>query len=66
MPKQCLIAGVPPLGASTSREPTDLPEGFRGEVSTSIAANAAELDALHGDLPFISLNQPGELKLRGR
>ena len=51
MPKQSLVAGVPPLGASTSREPTNLPEGIRGEVSTSTAADAAELDALYGDLP---------------
>ena len=51
MPKQSLVAGVPPLGASTSREPTNLPEGTRGEVSTSTAADAAELDALYGDLP---------------
>ena len=48
--KQSLAAGVPPLGASTSREPTNLPEGTRGEVSTSTAADAAELDALyHGN-----------------
>ena len=39
------------MGASTSREPTDLPEGTRGEASVSTAADAAELDALYGDLP---------------
>ena len=45
------VAGVSLLGASTSREPTNLPEGIRGEVSTSIAADTAELDALYHDLP---------------
>ena len=49
--KQSLAAGVPPLGASTSREPIRLPEGTRGEVSTSTAADAAELDALYHGLP---------------
>ena len=39
------------MGASTLREPTRLPEGSRGEVSTSTAADAAELDALYHDLP---------------
>ena len=51
MPKQSLVAGVLPLGVSTSREPTNLPEGIRGEVSTSIAADTAELDALYHGLP---------------
>ena len=51
LPKQSLVAGVPPLGASTSREPTDLPKGSRGDMSTSTAADAAMLDALYGDLP---------------
>ena len=51
MPKQSLVVGVPPLGASISREPTNLPEGTRGEVSTSTATDAAELDALYHDLP---------------
>ena len=46
-----LFAGVPPQGASTSREPEDLPEGSRGDMSTSTAADAAVLDALYGDLP---------------
>ena len=49
--KHNFVAGVPPLGASTSREPTDLPEGSRGDMSTSTAADAAVLDALYGDLP---------------
>ena len=49
--KQSLAVGVPPLGTSTSREPTNLPEGTRGEVSTSTAADAAELDALYHGLP---------------
>jgi len=43
--------GVLPLGTSTSREPTNLLEGIRGEASTSTAADAAELDALYHDLP---------------
>ena len=51
LPKQSLVIGVPPLGASSSREPTCLLEGSRGEVSTSTAVDAAELDALYGDLP---------------
>ena len=49
--RQSLTAGVSPLGASTSREPTSLLEGTRGEVSTSTAAHAAELDALYHGLP---------------
>ena len=39
------------MGASTSREPANFPEGVRGEVSTSTATDAAELDALYHDLP---------------
>ena len=66
LPKQNLIAGVPPLGASTSREPTRLSEGSRGEISTSTAADAAELDAYMVTCPLISLNQPEEQRLRGR
>ena len=46
-----LTTGAPPLGASTSRGPTSLPEGLRGETSTSTAADTAELDALYHDLP---------------
>ena len=49
--KQSLTVGVPPLGASTSREPIRLPEGTRGEASASTAADAAELDALYHGLP---------------
>ena len=37
--------------ASTLREPGDLPEGSRGDMSASTAADAAVLDALYGDLP---------------
>jgi len=33
--QQSLFTGVPPLGASTSRGPADLPEGIRSEASTS-------------------------------
>ena len=51
LPKHSLVAGVPPLGVSTSRKPTDLPEGSRGDMSTSTAADAAVLDALYSDLP---------------
>ena len=39
------------MGASTSREPANLPEGIRGEASTSTITDAAELDALYHDLP---------------
>ena len=42
---------VPPLGVLTSREPANLSEGMRGEVSASTAADAAELDALYHGLP---------------
>jgi len=49
--KQSLAIVVPPLGSLTSREPTNLPEGIRDEVSTSTAADAAELDALYHGLP---------------
>ena len=51
MLKQNLATGVPPLGASTSREPTNLPEGTGGEASTSTATDAAELEALYHGLP---------------
>ena len=51
MLKQSLAAGVPSLGASTSREPIRLPEGTKGEASASTAADAAELDALYHGLP---------------
>jgi len=50
--KQSLTTGVPPLGASTSREPTSLPEGIRGKVSTSTTVDAAELDTLYHGLSF--------------
>ena len=49
--KQSFDVGVPPLGVSTSREPIRLPEGTRGEASALTIADAAELDALYGDLP---------------
>ena len=39
------------MGTSTSREPANLREGVRGEASTSIAVDAAELDVLYHDLP---------------
>ena len=51
MLKPSLAIGVPPLGASTSREPANPPEGIRGEASTSTAADAAELDTLYHRLP---------------
>jgi len=49
--KQSLATGVPPFGASTSREPINLPEGIRGEVSTSTAADAAKSDVLYHGMP---------------
>ena len=46
-----LVTGVQPQDASASREPEDFPEGSRGNMSASTAADAAVLDALYGDLP---------------
>jgi len=46
-----LITGVGPQGVPASKEPEDSPEGSRGELSASTAADAAVLDALYGDLP---------------
>ena len=46
-----LVAGVLPQGASASRGPDDLPEGSRGDMSTSTVADVAVFDALYGDLP---------------
>ena len=63
MPKQSLVAGVPPLGVSTSREPIDLPEGSRGDMSTSTAADAAVLDALYGDLPSYQPKPAREIEI---
>ena len=51
LPKHNFVTGVPPQDASASRAPDDLPEGSRGNMSTSTAADAAVLDALYGDLP---------------
>ena len=62
MLKQILATDVPPLGASTSREPTNLPEGIRGEVCTSTAADAAELDTLYHRLPSYHPEQESGLK----
>jgi len=63
--KQSLAAGVLPLGASTSREPANLPEGIRGEASTSTAADAAELDALYHDLPSYQPKPVSEKEAKG-
>jgi len=52
MLNQNLTIGTPPLGSSTSRGPTSLPEGLRGETSTSTVTDAAELDVLYHGLPF--------------
>ena len=62
MLKQNLATGVPPLGASTSREPTNLPKGTRGEASTSTAVDAAELETLYHGLPSY---QPEPISGRG-
>ena len=51
MLKQNLATGVLPLGALISREPTNLPERIRGEVSISTVADAAKLNALYHGLP---------------
>jgi len=45
------VAGARPQDASASREPGDFPEGSRGDMGASTAADAAVLDALYGDLP---------------
>ena len=50
--QQSFATGLPPLGASTSREPANFSEGIRGKASTSTATDVAELDALYHDLPF--------------
>ena len=65
MLKQSLATGVPPLGASTSRKPANLPEGIRGEASTSTAADAAELDALYHDLPSYQPEPVSEKEAEG-
>ena len=39
------------MGASTSRELANPPEGIRGDASTSTMVDAAELDALYHGLP---------------
>ena len=49
--QQSLSTGVSPLRASSLRGLTDLPEGIRGEASTSVATDVAELDALYHGLP---------------
>jgi len=49
--QQSLFTGVPPLGTSTSRGPADLPEGIRGETSTSASTDVVELDVLYHNLP---------------
>ena len=62
---QSLTIGVPPLSASTSRGPTNLPEGLRSETSTSIAADATELDVLYHDLPTYQLELAEEKGIEG-
>ena len=49
--KQSLAIDVPPLGASTSREPANFLEGIRGKANTSTATDVTELDALYHGLP---------------
>jgi len=53
------------LGVSTSRDPANLPEGVRGEASTSTAADAAELDALYHDLPTYQPEPAGRKEAEG-
>ena len=53
------------MGASTSREPTNLPEGVRGEASTLTAADAAKLDALYHDLPTYQPEPAGRKEAEG-
>ena len=63
--KQSLVVDVSPLGASTSREPTRLPEGTRSGVSTSTAADTAELDALYHDLPSYQPEPVRRIEIEG-
>ena len=65
--QQSLSTGVPPLGVSTSRGPTDLPEGIRGEASTSagghyrvgcLISRPALLSASVGEMSVVSLTLP--------
>jgi len=58
----CFNKVLPPLGASTSRGPADLPEGIRGEASTSVATDVAELDALYHNLPSYQPEPAGGVK----
>ena len=60
--QQSFFTGVPPLGASTSRGSSDLPEGIKGEASTSVATDVAELDVLYHDLPSYQPEPTVELK----
>ena len=53
------------MGTSTSREPANLPEGIKGEASTSTAADAAELDALYHDLPTYQPEPAGRKEAKG-
>jgi len=48
--QQNLFTGVPPLDASTSRGPADLPGIIRGKTSTSATTDVAELDVLYHNL----------------
>ena len=50
------------MGASTSRGPADLPEGIRGEASTSAATDVTELDALYHYLPSYQPELAGGVK----
>ena len=50
------------MGASTSRGAADLPEGIRGEASTSAATDVVELDVLYHDLPSYQPEPTGGVK----
>ena len=50
------------MGASTSRELANPPEGSRGDASTSTAVDAAELDALYHGLPSYQSKPASSLK----
>ena len=51
------------MGASTSREPANVPKEFREETSTSAAVDVVELDVLYRNLPSYQPEPVGESKV---
>ena len=56
-----MLAGIMPLAASTSKEPTGLSEEIREETSTSTTLDITELDVLYHDLPSYQTESVGDL-----